>query len=73
MKKKTATVLNDFFSDIIANLGIPKYVEGEPISQNTNDPLMKAIVQYRLHPSIVAIKEKCISSFSFSSSQVDCE
>ena len=31
-EKKTATVLNDFFSDIITNLGIPKYVEGEPVS-----------------------------------------
>ena len=32
---------------------------------------MKAIVKYRLHPSIVAIKEKCVSSFSLSSSQVE--
>ena len=31
---------------------------------------MKAIIKYRLHPSIIAIKEKCVSSSSFSFSQV---
>ena len=58
--KKTATVLNDFFSNIITNLGIPQYIEGEPVSQNIDDPLMKAIIKCRLHPSIIAIKEKCL-------------
>ena len=69
--KKTATILNDFFSNIITNLGIPQYIQGEPVSQNIDDLLMKAIVKYRLHPSIIAIKEKCVSSFSFSFSQVE--
>ena len=32
---------------------------------------MKAIVKYRLQPSIIVIKEKCVSSFSFSFSQVE--
>ena len=32
---------------------------------------MKAIIKYRLHPGIIAIKEKCVSSFSFSFSQVE--
>ena len=32
---------------------------------------MKAVIKYRLHPSIIAIKEKCVSSFSFSFSQVE--
>ena len=61
--KKTVTVLNDFFSNIITNLGIPQYIEGEPVSQNIDDPLMKAIIKYRLHPSIIAIKEKCVFLF----------
>ena len=69
--KKTATVLKDFFSNIITNLGNPQYIEGEPVSQNIDDPLMKPIIKYRLHPSIMAIKEKCVSSFSFSFSQVE--
>ena len=64
--KKTATVLNDFFSNIMTNLSIRQYIEVEPVSQNIDDPLMKAIIKYRLHPSIIVIKEKCVSSFSFS-------
>ena len=32
---------------------------------------MKAIINYRLHPSIIAIKKKCMSSFSFNLSQVE--
>ena len=40
--KKTATVFNDFFSNI-TNLGIPQYIESEPVSQNMDDPLMKAL------------------------------
>ena len=32
---------------------------------------MKTVIKYRLHPSIISIKEKCVSSFSFSFSQVE--
>ena len=32
---------------------------------------MKAIIKHRLHPSIIIIKEKCVSSFSFGFSQVE--
>ena len=32
---------------------------------------MKAIIKYRLHPSVIAMKEKCVSSFSFSFSQFE--
>ena len=43
------------------------------MSQNIEDTLMKAIMKYRCHPSIIAIKEKCNSNFSFSFSQVECD
>ena len=66
MTKKTATVLNDFFSNIMTNLGISQYIEAEPVSQNIDNMLMKAIIKYTLHPSIIAIKGKRVSSFSFS-------
>ena len=69
--KKTATVFNNFFSNIIKNLGIPQYNEIDPVSQNIDDTLMKAIMKYRCHSSIIAIKEKCNSNFSFSFSQVE--
>ena len=69
--KKSATVFNNFFSNIIKNLGIPQYNEIDPVSQNIDDTLMKAIMKYRCQPSIIAIKEKCNSNFSFSFSQVE--
>ena len=37
--EKTATVLNNFFSDVITSLNIPQYNETETVSQNINDPL----------------------------------
>ena len=59
--KNTASILNEFFSNIITTLGIPQYNETEPVSHNIGDPLMKAIMKYRFHPSIVAIKKNCNS------------
>ena len=41
------------------------------MSHNIGDPLMKAIMKYRFHPSIVAIKKNCNSGLSFSFSQVE--
>ena len=55
--KNTASMLNEFFSNIITTLGIPQYNETEPVSYNIGDPLMKAIMKYRFHPSIVTIKK----------------
>ena len=51
--KKTAILLNLFFSNIITNLRIPQYIERELVSQNMYDPLMKAILKYRLDISIL--------------------
>ena len=52
-------------------LGIPQYNETEPVSHKIGDPLMKAIMKYRFHPSIIAIKENCNSGLSFGFSQVE--
>ena len=57
--KNTASILNEFFSNIISALGIPQYNETEPMSHNIGDLLMKAIMKYRFHPSIVEIKKNC--------------
>ena len=59
--EKTATVLNNFFSDVITSLNIPQHNETETVSQNINDPLIAAIIKYRSHSSIIAIKDKCNS------------
>ena len=69
--KNTAFILNEFFSNIITTLGIPQYNETEPVSHKIGDPLMKAIMKYRFHPSIVAIKKNCNSGLPFSFSQVE--
>ena len=63
--------MNEFFSNTIATLGITQYNEAEPVKDNMGDPLMKAIMKYSFHPSIVAIKKNCDSGFSFSFSQVE--
>ena len=68
--KNSASVLNEFFSNIITTLEIPYYNEMKPVSHNIGDPLIKAIIKYRLHPSIMPIKENCHSDLSFSFSQV---
>ena len=44
-----------------------------PICENINDPLLKAIVRYRNHPSIVAIKKFCNSKCHFSFKNVQKE
>ena len=69
--KNTASVLNEFFSNIITTLVIPKYNETEPLSRKIGDPLTKAIIIHRFNPSIVAIEENCNSCLSFSFSQVE--
>ena len=64
-EKGTAKVLKAFFSIIVQNLDIQQYNVDDPICENMNDPLLKAIVRYRNHPSIVAIKKFCNSKSHF--------
>ena len=45
----------------------------DSICENINDPLLKAIVRYRNHPSIVEIKKFCNSKSHFSSKNVQKE
>ena len=68
--KNTASILNEFFSNIITTLGILQYNEMEPMSHNIGDPLMKANMKYRFHLSIVAIEKNRNLGLSFSFSQV---
>ena len=68
---KNTAIFMHFFSNVITTLGVPQYNDTEPVSHNIGDPLMKAIMKYRFHPSIVAIKKNCNSGLSFSFSQVE--
>ena len=54
--KKNYSCSHQFFSNIITNLGILQYIEGESVSQNMDDQLMKVIIKYWLHPSIISEK-----------------
>ena len=69
--ENTASILKEVFSNIITTLGIPQYNETKPVSHNIGGPLMKVIMKYRFHPSIVAIKKNCNSGLSFSFSQIE--
>ena len=72
-EKGIAEVLNAFFSNIVQNLDIQQYNVDDPICENINEPLVKAIVRYRNHPSIVAIKKFCNSKSHFSFKNVQKE
>ena len=58
--KEIAKVLNDFFSDIIKTLNIPKKDHTDSIVEKVRDPTLKAnpTLKYRNHPSILEIKRK---------------
>ena len=70
--QETAKVLNNLFSTIIKTLKIPQYKEQDPISTSISDSVMK-LVKYRVHPSIIAIKENCNLSICFNYSFEDKE
>ena len=57
-ESETAEVLNNFFSNIVKNLKIPEYENLDPNFENVKDPIFRAILKYKNHPSITAIKEK---------------
>ena len=71
-ESKTAEVLNEFFSNIVKNLKIPEYENLNHNFENIKDPVFRAILKYKNHPSIIAIKEKSRNS-KFTSLEVDNE
>ena len=62
-----ARVLNSFFSNIVRDLKIPDYNNCNPMAENIQESVLKAIVKYRNHPGILTTGEvfKKISPFSF--------
>ena len=63
-----AQTLNSFFSNIVTNLKIPACVDSNSNLENVTDPIIKLILKYRDHPSILATgvvwKEKSDSPFN---------
>ena len=68
---KTAEVLNNFFSNIVQKLNIARYTSEESFVDNISDPTLKAILKYRNHPSIIAIRKKYKISECFKFTEVD--
>ena len=63
--------MNEFFSNVVTNLNIPQFNQIDRTSENISDPVIKAMVKYRAHPSATAIKENCISKSNFNFSFVE--
>ena len=53
----TANDLNSFFSNTVSNFNTPEYSNCELLCNNTNDPILKYVIKYKNHPSILAIGE----------------
>ena len=49
-------LLNIFFSNAVKNLKIPRFSNTNPLAESLSDPMLKAILKYKNHPSIVAIR-----------------
>ena len=57
---------NPFFSNIASNLNIAKYKNFDSFAIQVNDPVLKALVQYRNHSSILGIREEGKGNSQFS-------
>ena len=57
-ESKTAEVLNEFFSNMVKILKNPEYENLNQNFERVKDPVSKAILKYKKHQSIIAIKEK---------------
>ena len=62
---ETAETLNNFFGNVIKNLMIPKYSEYDPSIDRIENRTIRAILKYRNHPSILAIRERKKSQINF--------
>ena len=56
---ETAKVLNTSFSNVVQNLKISRYPDSDSLMRNIKDPALKAVLNYRIHPCIIAVVSKC--------------
>ena len=69
-EKETAKVFNNFFGNIVKNVNISQYSDFDPIIKKAKDPTLKAILKYKKHPSILAIRTKGNRNDAFSFKEV---
>ena len=65
-EKERAEVFNNFFGNTVKNRNISQYSDFDPIIEKVKDPTLKAILKYKTHPSILAIRTKGNSNSAFS-------
>ena len=70
---ETAETLNNFFGNVIKNLMIPKYSEYDPSIDRVENRTIRAILKYRNHPSILAIRERKKAQINFCFKEVSIE
>ena len=58
-ESEKAETLNNFFSNIVKKLNTPKFNSNHSVTKNIKDPVFKAILKYKNHPSIFAIQKYC--------------
>ena len=56
-ESETAETLNNFFPNIVKNFNIPEFNSNNSVTENIKDPVFKAILKYKNHPSILAIQK----------------
>ena len=56
-EEKLANIFNNFFVNIVPNLGIKIQHEFLNTTDNSQDPIENAICKYENHPSIILIKK----------------
>ena len=54
--ENNAELLKSFFSKAVKNLKIPEFSDSNPLAVNIPQPIFKAILKYKNHPSNIAIK-----------------
>ena len=70
---ETAEALNNFFGNVIKNQMIPKYSEYDPSIDRVENRTIRAILKYRNHPSILAIRERKNTQLNFCFKEVSIE
>ena len=62
---ETAETLNNFFGNVNKNLMISKYKKYDPSIDRNENRTIRAILKYRNHPSILAIRERKKAQINF--------
>ena len=70
---ETAETLNNFFGNVTKSLMIPKYNEYDPSTDRVKNRTIRAILKYRNHPSILAIRERKKAQISSCFKEVSIE